>query len=415
MKILNKITNITALLLIVVTQFVILLPVPKAYAATAPNMGVAVGYSVFGQTGVTNTGGTHMWGDVGENGAGDGSTAGKMDGTLFTIAQPTVVSAITSAYGDLAGQGLTGAIDLATSPTVGPGVYDIAATAFNSPLTLDGAGVYIFRSTSSIAQTAGGTMNLTNSACASNVFWQIPAAMTFAATGNIEGTIIAGTLISFVSGTSLKGRAWAETQVTLINNQITEPATCVSPTSTPTPTPTPTSSSSSSSSSSSDSSGSSGTTTYPTLASTVIAPTILESRRAGANSIFISWGPYSGVDTFNVQYGLENGKWLYNTNVTGFSTTINSLPSNQPIYIRVAARNAGLIGNYGGSKLVGGQIEVTNSNVLGVSFPNTGIGPKNYNSSEKNIPWNLVLPGSILIALFSYFLIHRKHGFSSRH
>jgi len=66
--------------------------------------------------------------------------------------------------------------------------------------------------------------------------------MTFAAAGNIEGTIITNTgLISFVSGVNLKGRAWAATQVTMDNNQITEP-TCAG--ATPTPTPTPTSGSS---------------------------------------------------------------------------------------------------------------------------------------------------------------------------
>ncbi|MFA5946600.1 MAG: ice-binding family protein [Patescibacteria group bacterium] len=105
-------------------------------------------------------------------------------------------------------------------------MYDVAATAFNSTLTLNGAGVYIFRSTSSIAQTAGGTMVLTGGATACNVYWQIPTSMTFAAAGSIKGTIITNTgLISFVSGVALQGRAWAATQVTMDNNQITEP-TC---------------------------------------------------------------------------------------------------------------------------------------------------------------------------------------------
>lgn len=200
-----------------------------AQAATAPNLGVADGYSVFGNAGITETAGqtSHLWGNVGDNGLGHASLiASQVDGTLFSIAQPTVVSAISFAYGDLADEAQTGAINLAASPSVGPGVYDVAATAFNSTLTLNGAGVYIFRSTSSIAQTAGGTMLLTNGATACNVFWQIPTSMTFAAAGNIEGTIITNTgLISFVSGVSLKGRAWAATQVTMNNNQITEP-TC---------------------------------------------------------------------------------------------------------------------------------------------------------------------------------------------
>lgn len=371
MKILNKITSVIALLLIITIQFVVMIPMPKAYAASAPNLGTASGYSIFGQTGVTNTGGTHVWGDVGENGNGDGSLAGKVSGTLFTIAQPTIVSAITSAYNDLNGEAQTGSISLSASPTVGPGVYDIAATAFNSTLTLDGAGVYIFRSTSSIAQTAGGTMNLTNGACASNVFWQIPAAMTFAATGNIEGTIIAGTLISFVSGTSLKGRAWAGTQVTLINNQVTEPATCSSPT----PTPTPTTDSSSSSSSSSGGSSASAPAAKICPALNYIAPIIIDSKRIDADSISLNWGPYSGIDTFLVQYGLENEKWLYNVNVTGFSTTLNALPENQPIWARVGVSDDCSLGNYGKSSFVGGPL-----------LPSAGFAPR-----QNNLPLHISL------------------------
>ena len=209
-------------------------------AATAPVLGTASGYSVFGNAGITETPAqtSHLWGNAGGNGLGHASLiASQVDGTIDAGANASVVSAISFAYGDLADEAQTGAIDLATSPTVAPGVYDVAATAFSSTLTLNGAGVYIFRSTSSIAQTAGGTMLLTNGACASNVFWQIPTSMTFAASGNIAGTIVTNTgLISFVSGVNLEGRAWAATQVTMDNNQITEP-TCAGATPTPTPTP----------------------------------------------------------------------------------------------------------------------------------------------------------------------------------
>jgi len=208
-----------------------LTPPITAYAATAPNMGVASGYSVFGNAGITETVAqlSRLWGNAGGNGFGHASLiASQVTGTIDAGANVPVVGAISAAYSDLADDPQTGAINLALSPTVTPGVYDIAATAFNSTLTLNGAGVYIFRSTSSIAQTAGGTMSLTNGATACNVFWQIPTSMTFAAAGSIAGTIITNTgLISFVSGLNLQGRAWAATQVTMDNNQITEP-TCVS-------------------------------------------------------------------------------------------------------------------------------------------------------------------------------------------
>ncbi len=240
MKNFNKKSVVSVITLIIsIGSFVLGLTGPIAvYAATDPNLGVASGYSVFGNAGITETAAqnSHLWGNVGDNGLGHASLiASQVDGTLFSIAQPSVVSAISTAYGELAGQAQTGAINLAASPTVGPGVYDVAATAFSSTLTLNGAGVYIFRSTSSIAQTAGGTMLLTNGASACNVYWQIPTDMTFAAVGNIAGTIITNTgKITLVSGVALQGRAWAHTQVTMDNNQITEPL-CTTPTATPAP------------------------------------------------------------------------------------------------------------------------------------------------------------------------------------
>lgn len=92
-------------------------------------------------------------------------------------------------------------------------------------------------------------------------------------------------------------------------------------------------------------------------------PTIIKSIRTSPTSIFLSWGPYAGIDTFNIRYGLANGNWLYNTNVTGFSTTINDLPFYQPIWIQIATRNSCFIGNYGESGFVGGP-----------KLPNTGMG-----------------------------------------
>ena len=228
----NSITTTALALSLALVTSGLSMPAP-ALAATAPNLGVAAGYSVFGNAGITETAtlGSHLWGNAGGNGLGHASLiATQVDGSIDAGANVPVVGAISTAYGNLAGEAQTGVVDLATSPSVGPGVYDIGATAFDSTLTLNGAGVYIFRSSSSIAQTAGGTMLLTNGATACNVFWQIPTSMTFTAVGNIEGTIITNTgLISFVSGVNLKGRAWAATQVTMDNNQITEP-TCETPT-----------------------------------------------------------------------------------------------------------------------------------------------------------------------------------------
>lgn len=204
-----------------------LVGLPTADAATAPNLGAAESYSIFGKAGVTNSGAsTHAWGDVGSDGTNvTGLISGQVDGSID--AGTGVEAAILSAYGDLASQGATGSLNLAGTNTVAPGVYTIGATTLNGTLTLNGAGVYIFRSSSSISTSGPANVRLINGATACNVFWQIPTAMTIGAGSEIVGTIITDTAeITLADSASLQGRALARTtQVTLINNQVTEP-TC---------------------------------------------------------------------------------------------------------------------------------------------------------------------------------------------
>jgi len=340
----------------------ILFPVSKVSAVTPPDrgLGAADSYGVFGAAGVTNDGAlTHIWGDVGANSSITGlDDATQVDGTIKVApATDGVATDASSTYDSLMsvsqGTPATPTFDLAGTKTIGPGIYNVEASTLNGVLTLDGAGVYIFRSSSSTTTAVSGTMNLINGACASNVFWAISTSMTIGTGAHVEGTIIAQTgSITFGTGATLVGRAISLTQsVTLLGNQITQPI-CVTPTSTPTSTSTSTSSNS--------------VDSYcPPIINTVVSPLIIESKRVDANSIFLKWGPYSGTDQFNVQYGFENGQFLYNTNVTGFSTTINDLPVNQPIWVRVAARNECQIGTYGESKFIGSP-----------KLPNTGFAPQ---------------------------------------
>ena len=168
--------------------------------------------------------------------------------------------------------------------------------------------------------------------------------------------------------------------------------TDVCPTSTPTPTPTPTTSTSTTTTSSTSTSTSTSTsvssdTSCPPFKDGIITPQIIGSRRIDADSIYLSWGPDSGTDHFNIRYGLTSGVYSFNTDITGFSTTINGLPSNTPIWVQVAARNDCLIGSYGDQKLLGGTVRTgvpglpdtggTKASGSGVPrFPSTGFGPR---------------------------------------
>src|SRR5680860_1406406 len=409
MKILNKMMRFIALLifipLVTFVSFVVLTSTfsttpPKVFAVTPPDrgLGAADPYGVFGALGVTNTGvSTHIWGDVGANSSVTGlDDATQVDGTI-KIAPATngVATDASSTYDSLMSslQGTSSGLDLAGTNTIVPGVYDVAASTLNGALTLDGAGVYIFRSSSSNTTAHSGTMNLINGACASDVFWAISASMTIGTGADVEGTIIAKTgNITLATGATLVGRAISLTdQVTLQSNQITQP-TCAVPTATPTPSPTATPTVAPTATSSSDELSSTSTTVCSPL--NYIAPIIIESKRIDTDSISFSWGPYSGTDKFIVQYGVENGKWIYSTNVTGFSTTLNALPSNQPIWIRIGVSDNCSLGNYGESKLVGRS-----------SLPSTGFAPH-----ENNILWNIVIPaGVVMLVSASIIMVLRKH------
>lgn len=234
MKKFNKIfKNVSVFVLAIMFVFGVSGPI-TARAALAPGfLGLTSTYSVFGDAGIIGGAAANVWGDVGENGLGNGSISGQQAGTYYPAAQPTVVGDISTAYGDLAAETQTGVgvLDLDIPNTVGPGVYDVGTTAtFSAALTLNGAGTYIFRGADSIAQTAGGTMILTGTACASDVYWRTGTQMTFAAGGNIEGTIIAGSAITFAnSALTFKGRALAGTNVDLGGITITEPIACATP------------------------------------------------------------------------------------------------------------------------------------------------------------------------------------------
>ncbi len=209
-------------------------------AATAPTLGAADSYSIFGEAGITNTGAsTHLWGKAGDGGfLHPGLLPGQVDSGVIDIGAG-VAGAASTAYGLLAGWAVTdgGAFNnLAGVNTIGPGVYDVAASTLNGTLTLSGAGVYIIRSSSSLTTSGGGSVSLINGATACNVFWQIPIAMNIGAGSHIEGTIITQSAeITLGTGATLKGRALAHTQVTLLDNQITEPCVAVVPSSEPQP------------------------------------------------------------------------------------------------------------------------------------------------------------------------------------
>ncbi len=389
MKILSKAMKFIALLLIIVMQF-IFIPPQIAHAATSPVLSALSSYSVLGGQAVTCTGATTVTGDVGVSpltsitGFPSPCTVGPPGAThsndASAIAAQAEALAIFSTLDQTCDQSF-GAVDLTTTfPTgVGPGVYcSTSSFSLSGNLNLTGSGVHIFKTVSTLITSPGSSITGGDSC---NVWWRVGSSATLGTTTAFRGNIVALNGVNAMNtGATLNGRilGLSAATVTLAANTITGP-TCAG--------------------SSSGGSSSTGTVTGTVFCPPVVTtqPIIIESRRIDADSIFISWGPFQGTNTFIVQFGFVNGTFPFSTNVTGFSTTLNGIPANQPIFVRVAARNSCSIGNFGPAMLVGGP-----------SLPNTGFAPK-----ENNIPW--YIPAGILVGISVLpFLIQRKRRFSSK-
>ena len=219
-------------------------PLPIALGATAR-------FAVLSTTGVTNTGATSITGDVGASPIGGAAITGfgtvALTGTIYTTdaTGPTdhayTVSAsllsqaigdLTTAYGDAEGRslnaiGVTGNIG---GRTLYPGLYKStgALEITSGDLTLDAQGdanaVWIFQIASGFNMTDSRHVILANNASESNIFWQVGSLASFGSACIMKGTILAGTSCTWVTGSTLDGRALAKNgNVTLQANTIVRP------------------------------------------------------------------------------------------------------------------------------------------------------------------------------------------------
>jgi hypothetical protein len=200
----------------------ILLPEPLASFAV---LGAAAG-----APGVTNASGggtaaTIINGNLGVFPGTSTDITGFPPGIVNGTIQPGTVAAaqgqLTTAYNDLGllpitsppigGGGLSGL-------TLGPGVYDVASTAFdlatNSTLTLDGSGdpngQWVFRMSSSLITGVGTTVDVSSLGPTASVFWVVRSSATLGDNADFAGNILALTSIAFDPGaTDLCGRALA--------------------------------------------------------------------------------------------------------------------------------------------------------------------------------------------------------------
>jgi hypothetical protein len=111
--------------------------------------------------------------------------------------------------------------------TLVPGVYKWG-TGLNIPtnVTLSGAtnDVWIFQIAEGLTVATGVQVILAGGAQAKNIFWVVGQSVTLEANSQFQGIILGQTLISMNSLATISGRLLAQTEVTLVQNTVTEPA-----------------------------------------------------------------------------------------------------------------------------------------------------------------------------------------------
>jgi len=228
---------------LITTLFTSVVGSMSVYAATSPTLGTVGSYSVLGHTTVTNTGATTMPGDLGISIGGSpvGFPPGIVgpSGTVRNAGDSLAAqNANTAAFGYL-DQGCTvtyaGTKDLVGENLVA-GVYCADAFELSGTLTLNGTGVWIFKSASTLI-TSGEANVVGGSAC--DVWWRVVSSATLGTNTSLTGNILALASISLETGANLDGRALAQTGAVTMDDNTFGGLTCLTTPSYVTPSPTP--------------------------------------------------------------------------------------------------------------------------------------------------------------------------------
>ena len=191
-------------------------------------------FAIIAGAAITNTGATNITGDIGLS---PGTSIGGFPPGILTgskhINDALAIQAkldLTAAYNDAAGRTSTEIVTLSGNIgglTLTPGLYkSTSSLAISSgDLTFDAKGnsnaTFIIQIASSLTTTSGRNIFLAGGASASNIFWVVGSSATFGTTSVFKGTILAMQSITFNTGATLDGKAFARTgSVVLAGNTI---------------------------------------------------------------------------------------------------------------------------------------------------------------------------------------------------
>lgn len=206
------------------------IPVPPTIPAPLLELGRATSFAVLAGTALTNNAGgtTVINGDVGSPSQTvdpvQASGTNYKSGPILAGALDDLQLAITDANSRNCTVSSGAGIDLG-GLVLSPGVYCYAgAISITGIFTMNGPGLYIFRTASTLNTTANAQVALIGGATAENVFWVPVGPTTLGANGTFKGSILGQSAAITVGDntTLLNGRVLSAAAVTLSNNQITK-------------------------------------------------------------------------------------------------------------------------------------------------------------------------------------------------
>ena len=202
-------------------------PPPPAVASV--NLRSAANFAVLAGTALTNNSGgtTLIFGNVGSPSQTVAPTLAPgytnyQSGAILDNALADLQTAITDAKGRACDVTFAGDIDLG-GLVLPPGVYCYAGSiSVTGTLTLNGGGVYIFRTALTLNTTANSMISLIGGATADNISWVPVGPTTLGANSVFKGSILGQSAAITVGDntTLLNGRVLSAAAVTLSNNQI---------------------------------------------------------------------------------------------------------------------------------------------------------------------------------------------------
>ena len=230
------------------------------YTVVAPlgpgkvNLGTAGNFAILTKSGISTTGTTLITGDIGVSPidhtaitgfsetldpSGEFSTSiyvvGNIYATDYAVPTPTYTSTAISdqetAFTTAMGLTLSVINDLGAGDisgmTLAPGLYKWGTGLLitNAGVTLAGGpnDTWVFQIADDFTINNDAIITLTGGAKPENIFWVTSTQALLGSNVDFSGIILAQTLISLNSGTTVHGRLLAQTEVTLISSTVTEP------------------------------------------------------------------------------------------------------------------------------------------------------------------------------------------------